>query len=59
VTGRRWSDLDLKPHGTTAAYRRHYRRGTFPCDACKRAVALYQAERRDRLAADAAVRGAS
>lgn len=27
----------LQPHGTLAAYRRHYRRGEKPCTACKSA----------------------
>ena len=31
----------LPPHGTTARYRAHYRRGETPCEACKAAHAAY------------------
>ena len=40
--------LDLKPHGTTAAARRHYRRGEKPCEACRQTMALAAAEFRER-----------
>jgi hypothetical protein len=33
VKGQRWADV--KPCGTGAAYRRHYRRGEKPCLACR------------------------
>ena len=46
--GSRWTDT--RPHGTTAAYRRHYRHGGKPCEACRQAEARYQAGKRDRLA---------
>ena len=32
--GARWAD---QPHGTLAAYRRHYRYGEKPCESCKQA----------------------
>ena len=41
--------LDLSPHGTEAAYRRHFRHGEQPCEACRGAIAEAQRERR-RLA---------
>jgi hypothetical protein len=38
MTGHRADGL-LKPCGTPAAYRRHYRRGELPCPACRGADA--------------------
>lgn len=35
---------DLKPHGTMAAYARHYYYGETPCDPCKAAAAEYKRE---------------
>jgi hypothetical protein len=32
-SGYQWADV--KPHGTAAAARRHYRHGTPPCDSCR------------------------
>jgi len=54
--GTTWNSLDLKPHGTPAAYRRHYRQGTPVCEACKQGRriareaydASYQAAKRER-----------
>jgi hypothetical protein len=40
-----WNELDLKPHGTPAAYRRHYRNGTKPCEACRKAQSRQNADR--------------
>lgn len=54
MTGRPWSETALKPHGTAAAYRRHYRHSEMPCEACRRAMALAAAEYRKRLAEAAA-----
>jgi len=34
-SGYQWSDP--QPHGTPAAYRRHYRHGEKPCEACRQA----------------------
>jgi hypothetical protein len=39
--GSRWHWADVKPCGTTAAYRRHLRHGERACESC------LQAERRD------------
>lgn len=36
----------LKPCGTAAAARRHYRYGEQPCDACRRAELEYQRARK-------------
>lgn len=36
---------NLKPCGTTAAYRRHKRNGEKPCDACRRAAVQRESER--------------
>jgi len=36
--GIRHEDWELAPHGTLAAARRHYRRGTPVCEACKQAA---------------------
>lgn len=33
---------DTRPHGTTAAYRRHQRHGQEPCEACKQAKARWR-----------------
>jgi hypothetical protein len=30
-----WQPEDLKPHGGSAAWRRHYRRGEPPCIECR------------------------
>jgi hypothetical protein len=49
--GVRHPDWQLTPHGTLAAYRRHYRRGTQPCEACKQAKSRYNADRVRRTAA--------
>lgn len=35
-----WQSWRLKPCGTPAAYRRHLRRGTPPCQRCKDAEKL-------------------
>lgn len=35
--GTPWSDV--RPHGTLAAYRRHYRHGEKPCESCRQANA--------------------
>jgi hypothetical protein len=32
-------ERDYRPHGTVAGYRRHYRWGETPCDACREAQA--------------------
>lgn len=47
------ADWQLMPHGTTAAYRRHYRRGERPCGPCEQAYAIAAAERRERVMAGA------
>lgn len=31
----RWSEANLRPCGTVAAYQRHLRRGETPCEACR------------------------
>ena len=36
---------NLKPCGTTAAYRRHIRHGEKPCDDCRRAAVQRESER--------------
>ena len=41
--GSRWADV--RPHGTLAAYRRHYRHGEQPCEDCRQANARACAER--------------
>lgn len=33
-----WDERLVKPHGTTAAARRHYRRGEKPCELCREAM---------------------
>jgi hypothetical protein len=43
--GLRHEEWQLAPHGTLAAYRRHYRRGTPVCEACRQAKARYNADR--------------
>jgi hypothetical protein len=45
----------VKPCGTTAAYRRHYRHGGKPCESCKKANAIVRADR-DRTARNEEVR---
>ena len=40
----RRNELDVKPHGTPAAYRRHYRHGEKPCEACRQAESIRLAE---------------
>jgi len=37
VSGTRWQWPDVKPCGTLAACRRHYRRGEKPCESCRQA----------------------
>ena len=39
---------DTKPHGTLAAYRRHYRHGEKPCESCRQAHSR-EAEDRKQL----------
>jgi hypothetical protein len=46
-------DWQLRPHGTAAAYKRHYRRGETPCETCRRAETLRVAEWRERTGYDA------
>lgn len=46
-----------RPHGTTAAYKRHYRIGEKPCESCSQANALARAEQRASTAAVHADRG--
>ncbi len=38
----------VRPHGTEAAYRRHFRQGTTPCQACTDADSTARAARRQR-----------
>lgn len=48
----RWEWADRKPHGTTAAYRRHFRLGEKPCEPCRQAEARRHADyRAERTAA--------
>jgi len=42
-----WAPHLRKPHGTLAAYRRHFRRGEKPCPACRRANAAVQRQKRE------------
>ena len=51
ATSRRWADIDFRPHGTTAAYKRHYRRGEQPCEACRQAQSRYNERRNAKRAA--------
>jgi hypothetical protein len=37
VSGAPWPSWFLKPHGTPARYRYHYRHGEKPCQACREA----------------------
>jgi len=39
--GWRMNELDLQPHGTRSAYRRHYRHGEKPCESCRQAMARH------------------
>lgn len=39
MPGAPWQPHLLKPHGTAAACRRHYRRGEPPCEPCRQAEA--------------------
>ena len=39
------SARELKPCGTTAAYRRHKRNGEKPCDPCRRAAVQAESQR--------------
>jgi hypothetical protein len=39
---------DPRPHGTIAAYRRHYRHGEKPCEACRQAELRRQEDCRER-----------
>lgn len=41
LSGHRLGELDTRPHGTLAAYRRHYRHGERPCEPCTQARARY------------------
>lgn len=43
LTGWQWPDV--KPHGTTAALRRHYRQGTRVCESCRQADSRDHADR--------------
>lgn len=45
MPGRPWKPWALKPHGTVAAARRHYRRNEKPCEACLWAQNQAAAER--------------
>lgn len=49
---------DLKPHGSTAAYRRHKRHGEEPCASCKAAWAEWTRNYR-ATSADAKAKKAS
>jgi hypothetical protein len=40
-----WDPGYLKPHGTIAAYRRHYRLGEKPCEPCRQAESRRHADR--------------
>jgi len=44
------SRVPRKPHGTSAAYRRHMRRGETPCDECRVGNALARAKYRKKAA---------
>jgi hypothetical protein len=50
--GWRMNELDVRPHGTVAAARRHYRHGETPCESCRqaehRAWQDYSARRKPR-----------
>jgi hypothetical protein len=48
--GIRYEDWRLRPHGTLAAYRRHYRRGTPVCEACRQAKARSSQTPKDNAA---------
>lgn len=37
-----WPTWRVQPCGTPAAFRRHYRNGQKPCQACREAFNLYQ-----------------
>ena len=39
---------ELKPHGTVAAYYRHWRRGESACEPCRSAIAADRREQRKR-----------
>ena len=43
-----WSWPDVKPHGTTAAARRHYRHGEKLCESCRQAEQRRKADLRQR-----------
>lgn len=51
AAGSRWADV--KPHGTPAAYRRHYRHGEKPCQRCADAANRARRERYQPRAAPA------
>jgi hypothetical protein len=53
MSGRPRNELDLRPHGTPAAYRRHYRRGEKPCEACRQAESRRHADNPQRAAYEA------
>ena len=46
----RWHRRDVQPHGTGAAWRRHYRRGEKPCEACRGWRAREDTDRRSLIA---------
>jgi hypothetical protein len=46
VPGMRWRRV--KPCGTEAAYKRHWRRGEVPCEPCRRAAVRADAARKAR-----------
>lgn len=48
-----WGELDRRPHGTLAAYRRHQRHGEQPCPPCRAANARALADRDARRKAEA------
>jgi hypothetical protein len=52
--GFRHPDWQLRPHGTAAAARRHYRRGERPCESCRQYEARRNAGRRERVREEAA-----
>lgn len=44
--GIRQPEWRLRPHGTPAAARRHYRHGTTPCEPCLQAMRRAEQDRR-------------
>jgi cytidine deaminase len=51
VKGQRWGDV--KPCGSTAAYRRHYRHGEKPCFACRQAWSRFREDQRTGITHEA------